>query len=369
MRLNKFSMPALSWVREGHYLLFYLLAVVCFMYPIEYLHIDLKYSTIISLPTLLVRGWPVGDTLLNFLPTVGDAFLLALPLFLFTRRRWVVFIPLFLFDIFCLIQTCYARVYEDVMPYSSFLLFDNVNDVLLNSVRGLLRWRDVTLFLPTLMLLGGYLLYFRRMQTYPSQRTRVVAASISLVIVLMAYGTRAYGIYHREPSDRESPWTAFITPYNYREYVLYHGVVPYTGYVLVSSIVQSDELSESELSTVANYLDGIPRYTDNRYAVEPGRNLILIVVESMNSFGGKYGVGGGEGDDHVPSAGAGGNLLGASSDTSGKRRSLERRASHVQYRASACTGRGYVGTPWREPLSSLGACLETEGLPHPQYRV
>ena len=284
MRLNKFSMPALSWVREGHYLLFYLLAVVCFMYPIEYLHIDLKYSTIISLPTLLVRGWPVGDTLLNFLPTVGDAFLLALPLFLFTRRRWVVFIPLFLFDIFCLIQTCYARVYEDVMPYSSFLLFDNVNDVLLNSVRGLLRWRDVTLFLPTLMLLGGYLLYFRRMQTYPSQRTRVVAASISLVIVLMAYGTRAYGIYHREPSDRESPWTAFITPYNYREYVLYHGVVPYTGYVLVSSIVQSDELSESELSTVANYLDGIPRYTDNRYAVEPGRNLILIVVESLNSW-------------------------------------------------------------------------------------
>lgn len=284
MRLNKFPLPAFSWTCEGRYLLFHLLVVLGFVYPVEYLHIGLKVSTIFDLPVLLAQGRPVGDTLLAFLPTVGDAFLLALPLFLFTRRRWVVFIPLFLFSLFCLIQTCYARVYEDVMPYSSFLLFDNVNDVLLNSVRGLLRGRDASLFVLPLLLLAAYLGYFGRQQEYPSRRTRWVAAAVSLAIALAAYGTRACQIYHREPADRESPWTAFITPYNYREYVVFHGVVPYTGYVLVSSLVQPDGLTVEERATVDDYLAAMPRYTDNRFAVEPGRNLILVVVESMNSW-------------------------------------------------------------------------------------
>ena len=162
MWLDKFSARVFSWNREGQYLLFYLLTVCCFMFPIEYLHIGLKYSTIFDLRILLPQGKPVGDTLSAFAPTVGDAFLLSLPLFFFTNKRWVVFIPLFLFDVFCLIQTLYARVYEDIMPYSSFLLVNNVNDVLLNSVRGLIRLRDIFVFFPTLLLLAGYIFYFRK---------------------------------------------------------------------------------------------------------------------------------------------------------------------------------------------------------------
>lgn len=80
MWLDKFSARVFSWNREGQYLLFYLLTVCCFMFPIEYLHIGLKYSTIFDLRILLPQGKPVGDTLLAFAPTVGDAFLLALPL-------------------------------------------------------------------------------------------------------------------------------------------------------------------------------------------------------------------------------------------------------------------------------------------------
>ena len=168
MWLDKFSARVFSWNREGQYLLFYLLTVCCFMFPIEYLHIGLKYSTIFDLRILLPQGKPVGDTLSAFAPTVGDAFLLSLPLFFFTNKRWVVFIPLFLFDVFCLIQTLYARVYEDIMPYSSFLLVNNVNDVLLNSVRGLIRLRDIFVFFPTLLLLAGYIFYFRKQRHYPS---------------------------------------------------------------------------------------------------------------------------------------------------------------------------------------------------------
>lgn len=195
-----------------------------------------------------------------------------------------MFIPLFLFDVFCLIQTLYARVYEDIMPYSSFLLVNNVNDVLLNSVRGLIRLRDIFVFFPTLLLLAGYIFYFRKQRHYPSSRTRAVAAFVSLSIALSSYAVRAHHIYHRAPSDQESPWTAFITPYNYREYVVFNGVVPYTCYAFVSSLLQGGELNAEERKTVESYLDDMPHYGDNRYAVEPGRNLILIVVESMNSW-------------------------------------------------------------------------------------
>ena len=77
MWLDKFSARVFSWNREGQYLLFYLLTVCCFMFPIEYLHIGLKYSTIFDLRILLPQGKPVGDTLSAFAPTVGDAFLLS----------------------------------------------------------------------------------------------------------------------------------------------------------------------------------------------------------------------------------------------------------------------------------------------------
>ena len=122
-------------------------------------------------------GKACGRYAFGFCADCGRCFLLSLPLFFFTNRRWVVFIPLFLFDVFCLIQTLYARVYEDIMPYSSFLLVNNVNDVLLNSVRGLIRLRDIFVFFPTLLLLAGYIFYFRKQRHYPSSRTRAVVDS------------------------------------------------------------------------------------------------------------------------------------------------------------------------------------------------
>ena len=135
MWLDKFSARVFSWNREGQYLLFYLLTVCCFMFPIEYLHIGLKYSTISICVSffhreslwairfrLLRRLWPMlfyCRCLFSFLRTGGGSCL-----FRFSCSTF-----------FCLIQTLYARVYEDIMPYSSFLLVNNVNDVLLNSVR------------------------------------------------------------------------------------------------------------------------------------------------------------------------------------------------------------------------------------------
>ncbi len=283
MRQNRRLAKRFTWACEGRYILFYLLAALCFMFPIEYLHIGLNYSTILDLRLLIPQGKPIGETLSAFLPTLGDGLLLALPMLFFTRRRWLVFIPLVLFAQFCLIQTWYARVYEDIMPYSSFLLFDNVNEVLLKSVVGLIQWRDLCVFLPILFLFG-YWFYLRRTTQYPTRHTRLMVAGLTLVIALASYAGRSYRIYHRALADQESPWAAFITPYNYREYVIYNGVVPYTVYACVSSFAQTDELSDRERQEIENYLADMPRYTDNSYAVEPGRNLILIVVEAMNSW-------------------------------------------------------------------------------------
>lgn len=86
MWLDKFSARVFSWNREGQYLLFYLLTVCCFMFPIEYLHIGLKYSTIFDLRILLPQGKPVGDTLSAFAPTVGDAFFIVVASFLFYEQ-------------------------------------------------------------------------------------------------------------------------------------------------------------------------------------------------------------------------------------------------------------------------------------------
>ena len=63
--------------------------------------------------------------------SLANALLLLSPYWLLKPRwRWLVWIPLTLLTVWCLMQMCYCRAYDDLMPWQSLTLTQNVNSTL-----------------------------------------------------------------------------------------------------------------------------------------------------------------------------------------------------------------------------------------------
>ena len=86
----------------------------------------------------------------------ANALLLLAPYWLLPRRwRWAVWIPSALLTLWCLMQMCYCRAYDDLMPWQSLTLTDNVNSTLASSTVALMRWQDLLVLLPFLALIAA----------------------------------------------------------------------------------------------------------------------------------------------------------------------------------------------------------------------
>ena len=76
--------------------------------------------------------------------SLAGALLLLSPYWLLPRRwRALVWIPVALLTVWCLVQVCYCRAYDDLMPLQSLMLTENVNPTLVGSTVALLRWQDL----------------------------------------------------------------------------------------------------------------------------------------------------------------------------------------------------------------------------------
>ena len=85
---------------------------------------------------------------------LANALLLLAPYWLLPKRwRWLVWIPLVLITLWCMMQVCYCRAYDDLMPWRSLTLTENVNTTLMGSTIALLRWHDIVIELTLLFLL------------------------------------------------------------------------------------------------------------------------------------------------------------------------------------------------------------------------
>ena len=90
---------------------------------------------------------------------LANALLMLSPYWLLPRRlRWLVWIPLALLTVWCLVQMCYCRAYDDLMPWQSLTLTENVNRTLMGSTVALLRWQDLLMVVPPLLLVAIHIL-------------------------------------------------------------------------------------------------------------------------------------------------------------------------------------------------------------------
>ena len=207
--------------------------------------------------------------------SLANALLLLSPYWLLRRRwRWLVWIPLTLLTVWCLMQVCYCRAYDDLMPWQSLTLTQNVNSTLAATTLSLLRWQDLLILGPYLLLVAVCLLGRRTRED--GERIRPFLLSLAGCLLLSLAGYLVKG---------ENYEKRFLHNFSNRGYFAQNGMIPYGAFSLYQALFNNHTVTDEERAMVDRFLaEDCPNYTDNPYSADGRRNLVLIIVESLHTW-------------------------------------------------------------------------------------
>lgn len=207
--------------------------------------------------------------------SLANALLLLAPYWLLRRRwRWLVWIPLTLLTVWCLMQVCYCRAYDDLMPWQSLTLTQNVNSTLAATTLSLLRWQDLLILVPYLLLVAVCLLGRRTRED--GERIRPFLLSLAGCLLLSLAGYLVKG---------ENYEKRFLHNFSNRGYFAQNGMIPYGVFSLYQALFNNHTVTDEERAMVDRFLaEDCPNYTDNPYSADGRRNLVLIIVESLHTW-------------------------------------------------------------------------------------
>lgn len=266
---------------------FYILSLICMVLML--LVIDYQFNRIVDPEWLShVSGKTMALLALN---AVADAFLLLIPFVLLPPRwrkwSWLIII---LLAFWCLAQMLYMPTYRDLMPFSSFMMTENVGDTLLTSIKGAIRPRLLEVLLPPIVLYIIYRIWLKKPmeQTCQPVQQRLLLAVASLLAFALIRGGMT--LYHSQDNDEPTTFSQqFVNDYcvmwtRQGDYLNLNGAVPYIIYSAYTTIFDRTTLSDEEKQQVTRFINEQPQYTDDIYASARGKNVILLVVESLNSW-------------------------------------------------------------------------------------
>ena len=223
-----------------------------------------------------------------FFNHLADAILLLAPCWVLKWRRTWALVITWLVAVWCFIQLLYYPTYRDVMPFSSFLLVDNISPTLLKSSVGAISKKSLAVLLAPLIL-HAYHWWLRRKgeNDAPKRHWWAFVASIAAFVLLRV--TITCGIYLTNRGNYTDLHDAFTTRYTkfggrHLNYIMHNGVMSYAIFSLINSI--DSGVSDDELQAAKDFIKkNQPNYTDNSYATPIERpNLIFIMVESLNAW-------------------------------------------------------------------------------------
>ena len=249
---------------------------------------------IAAMATLILQLLHLRYDLLGLLSysarSMVDALLLLLPYWLLPAklRIYYVSIIVFLFSFWGLSQLWYYRTYDDLMPFSSFLLFDNISPLLLNSIKASMKLTDILFILPPffLFILYWFLFVDTIKKTPVNSKKRVIYTISILLFAILIHLMNAY-VFYSKMQNRTTCHLGirYVNTVNYISYFDFNGFVPFCIHSFINTILEKRSLDIKEKEEIESFLSKyMLKYTDNQYAVKEKQNLIVIIVESLNSW-------------------------------------------------------------------------------------
>lgn len=238
---------------------------------------------------------------------VGDAMVILLPYwYLPPRWRWTVIVPLWVFSLLLTCNVWYHRAFSDIMSPMVLTMTGNINSTVLPSIFSLIRPFDFIF-----IFLAGVFTFclFRWRRVFSAERftlkVKIIALPVTIVLLFISQFALTWSLrkYFREDmklnlslaqtfrarlseplfihlNDYEAnglllhSWRAFSEAYNYLH--LHH------------------DLTDSERHEIAKFIANATIEPDSAAITNQSKNVIIILVESLNSYAIKTTIGGKE---------------------------------------------------------------------------
>lgn len=261
----------------------YIATFCCIFIAIEMMRVPTSYSTIVRILTQSPSQYPIDEVLVQLLVVIGDSLVLSLPALFVNKKIWPLYVWILLISAGCNMQVLYFREYQDFMPITHFLLFNNVNGILLKSAAATVQARDIIFYLPlAVFVVSTKILKCKKAISKPSLNKKTFIP-VSFIFLIAACAISNINVSKYDKRGDRSLLYNFIAPNNNTYFITNNGVVTYFFYSAISSL-PSWGISEEEKTRINDFINGRKDYHDNTYAINGKKNLIIIVVESFNSW-------------------------------------------------------------------------------------
>lgn len=264
---------------------FDLLTAAFFLFAVVILITDFFIVDIaITDKTRLGSIWPE-----LFFNSLADATLLMAPCWVIKHRRTYTFIILWLATLWSVAQLLYYPTYHDVMPFSSFLLVQNVSGTLIKSTLGAVTKKTLFLLLLPLALHCYNWFVLRRRKTDSKLKRHwwmLLLSIVVFVVIRLTITTCIFFTYRDNYRDLEDTFKTYYSNLGGRHlnYVKHNGVMSYAFYCFLSNF--NSRLSDEDIKRAEGFISQqCYTYSDNSFATgieQP--NLIFIMVESLNAW-------------------------------------------------------------------------------------
>lgn len=235
----------------------------------------------------------------RLLQTAGDTMIILLPYwFLPPRWRWTAIIPLWGIAVFGWVNLLYFRVFTDIMPWSALFLWNNIDSNVTANILPNMRQADICLIaFPLIATIIFSIAAPRKSPAFhrPLRLAATIFAIICIIVpqVMVINYIHNYSREHPEmgSSIRESLLRLYIYPDFLRTSELLDlGTSIYTVKSAANFFYPhctKCHMSTSDISSVNSFLKGpdLCSVTDSVSAqICPKKNIILIIVESLNAW-------------------------------------------------------------------------------------
>ena len=219
---------------------------------------------------------------------LGDALLLTAFYWLLpARRKGWLWLMVGIVTVWCFAQITYNETSRDMMPFSSWLYVSNLGGVLFDSILGTITAEAVWVLVLPLLLLAVYLWKFRKRVSADKSLCRrgwILSLVAIALWALLQFAVLVQESVHNKTSLKEYfPEKYYsLVNFNNKVYPVKNGNVAYVIYSIAKSFtgITAEQRQEAQ-----EFIDNeVPKYTDNTYCVTENRNLVLLMVESLNAW-------------------------------------------------------------------------------------
>ena len=220
------------------------------------------------------------------LRSLADAIILLMPYWVLPAkyRHWIWLI-IILFTVWTLSQLWYYRTYNDLMPFTSFTLLSNISFLLIKSIKASIHMIDWSIIISLFLLLFCDISFFcRNNKRIIKYKERFIPIFLSILFAAFVHFANA-SFFYIKGKGANSIFERYTNSLGYAYYFNMNGFVALGIHSIIETVWENQELTKKEMNQIKDYFKCHGNnYIDNTYSASKGKNLILIIIESLNSW-------------------------------------------------------------------------------------